>query len=505
MARVGDGHQGLGVSGDGRFVVFRSQATDLVPGDTNAVEDIFVRDRQNATIERVSVGSSGGEANADSSYPSITDDGRFVVFNSSATNLVPGDANGYSDVFLRDRQAGTTERMSVSSSGTEGNGDSYLATISADGRLIAFVSSAANLVAGDSNGYLDAFVHDRQTGATQRVSVASDGTQGDGECLMVVISGVGRHVAFMSSATNLVPGDANGLQDIFVRDVQTGTTERISVSPAGTDADGDSGWPNISDDGRLVSYRSNAGNLVPGSSFYHGDVFVHDRLNGTTEIASTTTGGALANAGSGLPSMSGLGRYVVFRSLASDLVPGDTNGFTDIFLHDREAAGFTTLCDPGQASVIACPCGNQPSGSGRGCNNSYSTGGATLGAAGIAYLSLDTLVFGTLFEPPSATSILLQGSAALPTGVVFGQGVRCAGGTLKRLYVKAAVNGSITAPNPNGTDPSVSARSAALGLPIQPGEPRYYQVFYRDPTVLGGCPSTSTFNVTQSGSVSWWP
>jgi hypothetical protein len=156
-------------------------------------------------------------------------------------------------------------------------------------------------------------------------------------------------------------------------------------------------------------------------------------------------------------------------------------------------------------NVLACPCANAASGPGRGCDNSSFTGGAALTASGIAYLSIDSLAFTASGEKPSATSILLQGDAILPNGVVFGQGVRCAGGMLKRLYVKTALNGSISAPDFPAGDPTVSARSASLGSPIQPGQPYLYLVYYRDPIVLGGCAASSTFNATQSGSVIYWP
>ena len=162
-----------------------------------------------------------------------------------------------------------------------------------------------------------------------------------------------------------------------------------------------------------------------------------------------------------------------------------------------------SFCDPGAGGVAACPCGNPPSAAGRGCDNSSATGGASLAAAGTASIAADTVVFTTSGEKPTATSIVLQGDASIPAGAVFGQGIRCAGGTLKRLYVKTAVGGSISAPQ--GGDPSVSARSAALGDPLAGGSTRYYGVYYRDPTVLGGCPATSTYNVTQSGSIGWVP
>jgi hypothetical protein len=165
--------------------------------------------------------------------------------------------------------------------------------------------------------------------------------------------------------------------------------------------------------------------------------------------------------------------------------------------------GFTSLCDPGVGGVIACPCGNLPGSPGRGCDNSSGTGGAILSASGVAYLSHDTLVFTTSGEKPTATSIVMQGNSLLANGVVFGQGVRCVGGTLKRLYTKTAVAGSITAPNFGAGDPAVSIRSATLGDPISAGQSRWYLVYYRDPIVLGGCPAANTFNATQTVRIDW--
>ncbi len=172
-------------------------------------------------------------------------------------------------------------------------------------------------------------------------------------------------------------------------------------------------------------------------------------------------------------------------------------------IDEGNATGFTSLCDAGSGGVIACPCGNPPSGAGRGCDNSSATGGAVLAATGIAYLSMDSLVFATSGEKPTALSIVMQGSSASTSGIVFGMGVRCASGTLKRLYSKTAVGGSISAPNFGAGDASVSARSAAMGDVIQAGESRWYLVYYRDPGVLGGCPAASTFNATQTGKVLW--
>src|SRR5947207_7980736 len=239
---------GSALSADGRFVAFDSSATDLVAADTNGVSDVFVHDRQTGTTERVSVASDGAQGNGSSGLvtfafpPALSADGRFVAFVSFATNLVASDTNGATDVFVHDRQTGTTERVSVASDGTEGNAASAGATLSADGRFVAFHSAATDLVAGDTNGTTDVFVHDRQTGITERVSVASDGTEGNKASSYPALSADGRFVAFDSDATNLVAGDTNGTTDVFVHDRQTGTTERVSVPSGGrTQGNGKSG------------------------------------------------------------------------------------------------------------------------------------------------------------------------------------------------------------------------------------------------------------------------
>jgi hypothetical protein len=311
-------------------------------------------------------------------------------------------------------------------------------------------------------------------------------------------------VAFVSHATNLVPGDTNAHRDVFLHDRQLGTTERVSVDSGGSQANGNSfNPPSVSADGRYVAFLSYATNLVPGDTNAGPDYFLRDRQLGTTERLNVDSAGAQANTGAYVltVSISADGRYAAFDSGATNLVPGDTNGAPDIFVRDRAASGFATLCDAGQAGVMSCPCSNAPSALGRGCNNSSATGGAILAAAGNAYLSMDSLVFTASDEKPTALSVFSQGTLLIPNGVTFGQGVRCTGGSLKRLYVKSASGGIATAPDVG--DLSVSARSAALGDPIAAGSTRYYYVYYRDPIVLGGCPVASTFNSTQTGRIDW--
>jgi Tol biopolymer transport system component len=501
------GNFGISISSDGRFVAFTGYATNLVPGDTNGFYDIFVHDRQLGTTERVSVDSSGAQSNDASYISSISADGRYVAFESFATNLVPGDTNGVPDIFVRDRQLGTTERVSVDSGGVQGNGNTYFPCISADGRWVTFSGFASNLVAGDTNGDYDVFVRDRQLGTTERVSVDSSGMEANGGSGFFpnAISTDGRFVVFNSTATNLVPGDTNAMSDLFVRDRQLDTTDRVSVSSGGAEANADSinSFMAISPNGRFVTFASSASNLVTGDVNAADDVFLRDRALGTTERLSLSSAGQQGFGHSRYPSVSDDGRWVAFSSSAPNLVSGDTNLASDVFVRDRNASGFTSLCDPGVGGVIACPCANPPGGPGAGCDNAAATGGASLTASGIAYLASDTLVFHTTGEKPTALSVLLQGTSLNASGAVYGQGVRCVGGILKRLFAKNAVSGSITVPNFGAGDPSVSARSAAKGNIISAGQSRWYLVFYRDPVVLGGCPSTSTFNATQSGRVDW--
>src|SRR5260221_597397 len=209
------------ISAGGRFVAFQSDADNLVAGDTNGVQDVFLRDRRSGTTERVSLDSAGTQGNYSSYYPSISTDGRFVAFASGATNLVPGDTNGAQDVFVRDRQTGTTERVSVDSAGTQGNGNSLGSSISADGRFVAFGSAASNLIAGDPNATNDVFVHDFLNGTGDRRGLASYPTRATSDLCFPSISADGRFVAFRGNASNLVPGDTNGWPDVFVRDRQS--------------------------------------------------------------------------------------------------------------------------------------------------------------------------------------------------------------------------------------------------------------------------------------------
>jgi Tol biopolymer transport system component len=321
------------ISGDGRFVVFRSAATNLVAGDKNRCIDIFVRDRLNSTTALVSVDSQGHQANSTCLDPEIGPSGRLVVFQSNADNLVAGDTNRCTDIFVRDLLAGTTVRASVDSSGAESNGESYASTVSADDRFVAFRSAATNLVLGDTNGLFDVFLHDLQVGLTERESVDSSGGQADGESHHPSLSADGSLVAFYSYATNLVAGDTNGAIDVFVRDRGAGTTERVSVSSTGGEGDGDSRHPSISADGSLVAFESDATNLIPSDGNGTWDVFVHDRASGFTRLASVGANAGQGDGQSVAPSLTADGRQVAFASDSTNLVPSNLNGKTDIFVN----------------------------------------------------------------------------------------------------------------------------------------------------------------------------
>jgi Tol biopolymer transport system component len=326
------------VSAGSRFVAFASDASNLVAKDTNDATDVFVRDRRSGTTERVSVGTNGVQANGESFAPSISAGGWFVAFVSYADNLVPDDFNFSADVFVRDRRSGATVRVSGGSGLDEADDDSLFAAISADGSSVAFVSDATNLVPGDTNDSADVFVVDGRTGRTERVNVARDGAEGNkGSLPPVAISAGGRFVAFASEASNLVPGDTNGVADVFLRDRRTKRTVRVSVGQGGAQGNDISFVQAISADGRFVVFYSYASNLVPNDTNKSPDVFVWDRRTRTTERVSVARHGAQANDGSDFAAISADGRYVTFHSLAGNLVPGDTNGAGDVFLRDRTA------------------------------------------------------------------------------------------------------------------------------------------------------------------------
>ncbi len=324
----------------GRHVVFISSASNLTSDDESPVNDVFLHDRQTGVTELISITSDGSAANGASGQPAVSSDGRYVVFQSAADNLVDDDTNNFTDIFVRDRELGSTERVSISSAGLEAHGPSTNPAVSADGRFVAFQSDAVDLLpAGeDINASTDIYLHDRETGETVRVSISNTGAGGDDDSESPAISASGRYVAFHSQAKNLVPGFASAYRDVYVHDVATGSTELISIDRYGGNANDSSGSPSISADGRLVAFSSDASDLVSGDDNNAEDIFVHDRVASTTERVSLSRYGSQGNDHSWAPSISADGNTVVFASLANNLVSGDENNVNDIYLRDLQGA-----------------------------------------------------------------------------------------------------------------------------------------------------------------------
>jgi Tol biopolymer transport system component len=334
-------------SGDGRYVAFASDATDLVPNDTNNVSDVFVRDRMSGTTERVSVSALGVLGDLPSSHASISEDGRFVAFTSFATNLDPGDLNQTCDVFVRDRQLGTTRLVSRNPFAQAGAGSSFSPSISGDGNWVVFFSDANDLDLADTSPYRDAFLLERSTGLIQIASLTTTGGPGDfhtGSSYAIPggtgISRDGRYAVFTSFAS-LDPIDQNGEQDIYVRDRVAGTTRLVSLDSTGQISLYEAFQPAISGDGRFVVFYSSNPHFVPNDT--NGlDVFVREILTGATERVSVDSFGAqVTYVGPiqpqlvGYPSISYDGRFVAFETAMQKLVPGDTGTRPDVFVHDR--------------------------------------------------------------------------------------------------------------------------------------------------------------------------
>ena len=331
------------ISADGRWVAFASSASTLVQGDTNGAEDVLVYDRVTRSTERVSLSSAGEQGNGDSYGPAISADGRYVAFTSAASNLAAGDTNDELDIYVRDRVAHTTVLVSSGPHGTLGDGPSVAPSIGGDGRLVAFESDADNLVEGDTNGTGDVFVHDVVTGMTRRLSVEGNGTQTESPSFGAAISADGSSVAFESFSSRLVPDDTNGALDVFVADVPTGHLSRVSLASGGGQADDRSYSPSISADGRVVAFTSFADNLVPDDTNGLLDVYVHRRDQGTTTRLSVGPDGVQGNGLSFAPVVSADGALVVLSSEASNLVPDDSNGMRDVFVASTASGAVTRL------------------------------------------------------------------------------------------------------------------------------------------------------------------
>jgi Tol biopolymer transport system component len=340
ISRTGSGDstsRGASVSADGRFVVFTSDAPEIVGGDSNGFTDVFLRDRQTGTTTLISRSRTGTSGNGVSTNASISADGRYMVFTSAATDLVTGDTNGAIDIFWVDRQAPEDQQIKLVS--RSANAESLNPVMSSDGLFVAFTSGASNLVSGDTNGLQDVFIWNSQTDTVTVVSRGSAISNGTSE--QAVISANGQYVAFVSDASNLVIDDTNGKKDVFVWDRNSNSITLVSRNTSGAIADGDSYQPSLSQNGRVIAFTSIATNLSAGTeTSIDEDVFVRNLDTNTTVLASTnTSGGYSTGSGTGTlraynPVISGNGQFVAFTSDFGDLVATDTNGTLDVFLRD---------------------------------------------------------------------------------------------------------------------------------------------------------------------------
>lgn len=337
------------ISGNGRYVAFESAAANHVFPDDNGKTDIFVYDRITRKLDRVSKGIYGQEADGHSYNASISYDGRFVAFQSYASNLVLNDNKGFSDIFVYDRLSDSMERVSVGIRGEEANFHSRNASISYDGRFVTFESNANNLVETDINYAWDIFVYDRDTRQTELASVRSDGGQANSSSMNCSISGDGRYVAFSSRAGNLDDSvDRNRVNDVFLRDRMEGTTERLSLGNGASD------FPVVSADGRYVAFETSASNLIPGDTNEASDIFVLDREQNTLELVSVDSDGTQGDSASGKPSISANGAFIAFESNASNLDLGDDGTASDVYLRKMELDNTPPVADAGPDQIVNC-------------------------------------------------------------------------------------------------------------------------------------------------------
>ena len=323
---------------DARYIVFDSYADSLVVGDDNGLRDIFLFDATLDTLELVSGGLSGADANNESRTPSISDDGRFVTFLSLATNLVAGDTNGFLDVFVYDRDLDSIERVSLTDLGgqiTDGHASS--AHISGNGRYVTYSSEGTDVMSGGDLNIedTDIFVFDRDLDTTERVTENTLGVQADNSSDGPIITPDGRYVTFISVASNLATGDTNGEYDVFVRDRNTDITEAVSINDDGDFSAAGCDSSSISSDGRYVVFRcANSSDWVEGLPGGIDGVFIYDRNTDNISLISVAKDGTAPDGNSYNPFISGDGRYVLFSSDATNLIPNDTNARTDYFIKD---------------------------------------------------------------------------------------------------------------------------------------------------------------------------
>ncbi|WOH39431.1 thrombospondin type 3 repeat-containing protein [Thalassotalea fonticola] len=329
----GNSHQ-PSMSDDGRYVAFRSHSTNLNAADTDTLPDIYVYDRQSDTLALISKNTAGVKGNGWSTFPSISGDGRYVAFRSHSTNLDAADTDTWADIYLYDRQDDVMELVSKNAAGVKGNGYSYTPSVSGDGGYVTFSSRSTNLDAADTDTREDIYVYDRQDDVLELVSKSTAGVKGNYDSNKPSISANGRYVAFSSFATNLDATDTVIGYDIYVYDRQDDVLELMSKSTAGVVGNSASNRPSISGDGRYVAFYSLADNLDAADIDTRQDIYAYDRQSDTVTLVSKNTAGVKGNDISYYPAISDDGSVVVFSSLSSNLVDNDTNEHYDVFVRD---------------------------------------------------------------------------------------------------------------------------------------------------------------------------
>lgn len=495
------------VSADGRFVLFASQAHTFWPNDPDIATgpdfDVFLRDRLLGTTTDLS------EAFPNALPESMSADGEWVTFSWSGTTtwghpvarsmlweratgnlqpLVTGDlecyfaalsadgryaafigrylpngvVNAVTQAYLLDRRTGSIVCASRTPTGLLGNGTAYTVAISADGSRVAFDSNASNLVPNDTNDSTDVFVYDARSGNVRRASVNAQGVEADFGAIRHTISADGRFVAFLSVATNLVPGPVPPGQMLYRKELSTGAVEMLTVTSAGTPVPAIQDDVKLSGDGRLAFFASEGTTLVPNDGNHAHDVFVRDTLNHTTERISTALGGGEANSNSFAMSVSSDGRFVAITSDASNLVANDVNGQRDVFVIDR-----------GPQCWISSFCTAVPNSTGNA---------ASISAQGVPSFTTNDLVLACDGLPPATVGFFFAGTHPYDPGVVFGNGLRCVGGDVIRLGIVHA-NGSVAT--------QAQDLASAVYAGVQPGDTRYFQFEYRNQAAGGAGFNTS--------------
>lgn len=334
------------VSLDGTKVLFESTATNLVANDTNGRRDLFVKDLATGTVTMVTSASDGTPANGDYYQSTFSADGTKVVFTSGASNLVPGDTNGEPDIFVKDLATGALTLVSAAADGTPANAESTFAALSSDGTKVLFATAASTLVPGDTNGGPDLFVKDLATGAVTMVTSASDGTPGNAFVSGFAFTPDGTKVVFASEADNLVPGDTNGLMDIFIKDIATGETRLMSAAADGTPGNGYSDTFKLSPDGTRLLFYSESDNLVPGDTNGRPDLFVKDLVSGAVTLVASRSDGTVGSSGLVSATFSPDGTKVLFSTDATGLLPADNNRGADIFVKDLATGALYHVSAP---------------------------------------------------------------------------------------------------------------------------------------------------------------